>query len=150
MQGNKVLTGNIIILTHDRPIHKTNSWYLGPPQRAVAWEIGPLSPGPWRKWVLPGGGAASPARSDACLGSELFVRGRKMIIFKKKHKSQSITASLLVTRALLQQKTLLMLWYFASHLPCQCRKHYGPQRPVSSPVLALQSRLDCCQCGKTF
>lgn len=29
MQGNKVLTGNIIILTHDRPIHKTNSGYLG-------------------------------------------------------------------------------------------------------------------------
>lgn len=52
MQGNKVLTGNIIILTHDRPIHKTNSWYLGLARRAAAWEIaGPLSPGPRRKWV---------------------------------------------------------------------------------------------------
>lgn len=30
MQGNRVLTGNIIILTHDRPIHKTNAGYLGP------------------------------------------------------------------------------------------------------------------------
>ena len=45
----------------------------------------------------PGGRAASPGRSDAGPGSELFVkkreRGKKMI-FRKKRKSQSITASL--------------------------------------------------------
>ena len=47
MQGNKVLTGNSIILTHDRPIHKTDPGYLGP-QTAAAGEIAgrPLSPGP--------------------------------------------------------------------------------------------------------
>lgn len=48
MQGNKVLTGNSIILTHDRSIHKTNPRYLGPAQRMAAGEIAgrPFSPGP--------------------------------------------------------------------------------------------------------
>ena len=55
MQGNKVLTGNTVILTHDRPIHKTNPGYLGPAQRAMARET---AAGPTLSWAQEEVGAA--------------------------------------------------------------------------------------------
>lgn len=83
MQGNKVLTGNIIILTHDIPIHKTNSGYLGrlgeqwpgdSSQAACSWapeEVGAA------------GGEGQCALAALTLAQDLnyLSKGVKMIIF---------------------------------------------------------------------
>lgn len=77
MQGNKVLTGNVIILTHVRPIHKTT----GVPEPAQGAGLG-LSP------ELGGSRCCCGKDSFPWLsgrGSVLFVkRGKKNIFFLKK------------------------------------------------------------------
>lgn len=96
----------------------------------------------------PGGRAASPGRSDSGPGSELFVKKRKR---EKKNdfskeaqvpKHHSLSA---LSQGAVLQKPFSIAWDFASDFPCQCRKYYRLQRPVSSSAFAQHSRLDCCQ-----
>lgn len=82
MQGNKVLTGNIIILTHDRPIHKTNSGYLG---RLRALQPERQQPGHSLRALeevgARGEGQPSPGCSNAGSESALFVKKSKNDFF---------------------------------------------------------------------
>lgn len=142
MQGNKVLTGNIIILTHDRPIHKTNSWYLGQPgkqwpgdssQAACSWA-------PEEVGAAGGRRAMCPGCSDACPGSELFVKRSKNDHFLKNTKSQSTMASLPCHKSSVA-KTPLNTMVFCKSSAMSVRKVLpSPEACVSiSPCLAKQA-----------
>lgn len=96
MQGNKVLTGNIIILTHDRPIHKTNSGYLG---RLRALQPERQQPGHSLRALEEVGARGEGQHPLAVLMLAqnlhyLSKRAKMIFFFLKKHKSQSTMASL--------------------------------------------------------
>lgn len=91
MQGNKVLTGNVIILTHVRPIHKTT----GVPGPAQGAGLG-LSPEP--------GGSRCCCGKDSFpwlsgRGSVLFVKRGKKNIFFKRTSPRSLWSPCLVSEA---------------------------------------------------
>lgn len=131
MQGNKVLTGNIIILTHDRPIHKTTG-VPGPAQGAGL----SLSPQPGGSRYCWGWGWGQLPLMAWRLAGALYYSPKegKFIFFFKRTSPKALWSPCLVSIALLQ-KPIFRPWSFASHLPCSGEKHGPLQGPVSSSVL---------------
>lgn len=88
MQGNNVLTGNVIILTHDRPIHKTT----GVPGPAQGAGLG-LSPEPGGSRCCWGEGQL-PLAAWSLAGSLNYLSKKEKKYFFKKNESQSIVVSM--------------------------------------------------------
>lgn len=148
MQGNKVLTGNIIILTHDRPIHKTNSGYLG--------RLGEQWPGDSSQaacsWAPEEVGAAGEGRGEGqcalaalTLGSEVICQKEQKLSFFKKHESQSTMASLPCHKSSVAKTPLNTVVFCKSAAMSVWKVLPSPEACVSiSPCLAKQA------CRKRF
>ena len=95
----------------------------------------------------PGGRAASPGRSYAGPGSDLFVKKRekKKNDFSKEAQVPKHYSLFALSQGAVLQKPFSIPWDFASDLPCQCRKYYRLQGPVSSSAFTQHSRLNHCQ-----
>lgn len=128
MQGNKVLTGNIIILTHDRPIHKTTR--VPGPAQGAGLSLSPQPGGSRYCW----GWGQLPLAAWRLAGALYYLSKEGKFIMFKRTSPKALWSPCLVSIALLQ-KPIFRPWSFASHLPCSGEKH-GPLRgPVSSSVL---------------